>query len=453
MRLNGRIFYFIFIAVKLPIKYFVLFLLIVTLVPYFIICFYAFPFADDFCFGWTASENISFLQKFLNQYLYWNGRYSADVLVNLHPLVTGMILNYQLLLFVSLLAMPVVLWFFIRLLISDYIVSLIASLFITLFYLNYQPNVTEGIYWFIGIANYHWCILLFLVQLTLLIKSFSAIVRVKILHQTLSLLLLTIAVGFNEIGAMLIPYFYLIAYLNEKRRVFLVFFIGAFIASAFVFFSPGNFVRTQEFESRYDLVHSLLYSSAQTIRFLGKWILTVPFVLLSLLVIANADKVKIKIAIDYKLLIAALLFVVFTGSFLPYFATGLLGQHRTINFVFFFFILLWGLLLLSVSKKYLLQEKLQRVKNEKVLTPLLSLSIFLMTITGNGIKIIADFKQGNFKKYETAFMERQKAILQNSDAPIKKLSVIPNTFTIVDVREDSTWWVDKCMWKYYFPLP
>jgi ribosomal protein S2 len=72
-----------------------------------------------------------------------------------------------------------------------------------------------------------------------------------------------------------------------------------------------------------------------------------------------------------------------------------------------------------------------------------------MAITGNGIKIIADFKQGNFKKYETAFMERQKAILQNSDAPIKKLSVIPNTFTIVDVREDSNWWVDKCMRKYY----
>ena len=73
-----------------------LLLSITALFPFVIICFYALPFADDFCFGWTASEKIAFVQKFLNQYLYWNGRYTADVLVNFHPLVTGKNLVYQL---------------------------------------------------------------------------------------------------------------------------------------------------------------------------------------------------------------------------------------------------------------------------------------------------------------------------------------------------------------------
>jgi hypothetical protein len=76
-----------------------------------------------------------------------------------------------------------------------------------------------------------------------------------------------------------------------------------------------------------------------------------------------------------------------------------------------------------------------------------------MMITGNGVKMIADFKHDNFRKYETAFYERQKTILENPNAPIEKLAAIPLSFTVVDVREDSTWWVDKCMRKYYLPRP
>ncbi len=439
---------------KPSLKYFVLFLLVVALAPFFIICFYALPFADDFCFGWTASENISFLQKFLNQYLYWNGRYTADVLVNLHPLVSGKILNYQLAIFVSLIATPFVLWLFIRCLISDFIVSFIASLFITLLYLNYQPNFTEGVYWFIGISNYHLCILLFLLQLTILLKSISAKGRIKLFFQFVSGLLLIASVGFNEIGAMLIPFFYVsIAVFNrkqekEEKKLWIVFALVAFLASAFVFFSPGNFVRTHEFENRFDLLHSLFYASLQTVRFLAKWILNVPLLLMSLLVIIYADKIKNR-QIDYRLLLAGLLIVVFTGSFLPYFATGVLGQHRTINFVFFFFILFWILFLLSVSEKFLLHQKFAVFKNEKATVVVLTVSILIMMVTGNSFKIINDLRQDNFRKYETIFIERETSILQNPSAIIKKLKIMPATFTVVDVRSDTAWWVDKCMKKYY----
>lgn len=356
--------------------------------------------------------------------------------------------------FVSLLATPFVLWLCIRQFIGDSLISIIASLFITLFYLNYQPNITEGVYWFIGISNYHLCNLFVLIQLTLLLKSFSASGRGKIFLQAASLLLLVVVVGFNEIGAMLIPCFYLCgAVFNRQssmvnRQVLVVFTFVAIISSAFVFFSPGNFVRAHEFENRFDLLHSLLYSSAQTIRFLGQWMLNVPFVLLSLIVIVNADKVKSR-TIDYRLLITALLFVVFVGSFLPYFATGVLGQHRTINFVFFSFILLWILFLLSVSERFLLHEKMNVLKNETVTAILLLVSVLVIVHSGNGYKIISDYHQDNFRKYETSFLQRQTEVLRNPGAPIRKLSVIPNTFQVVDVREDSTWWVDKCMKKYY----
>ena len=441
-------------------KYFdvaLLMLLSIALLPYLVICFYAFPFADDFCFGWTASENISLVQKFLNQYLYWNGRYTADVLVNLHPLVSGKIVWYQLAIFVSLLITPVVLYFFAKQFIKDNGTAIVVVLFVTLFYFNYQPNITEGMYWFIGISNYHLGILSFIIQLTFLIKSFSAEGKGKIIFQTLSCLFLVISIGFNEIGAMLIPVFYFcMAVFNGKRqtangKLWVAYCAVAVLASAFVFFSPGNFVRTHEFENRYDLFHSLLYSALQTARFIGTWVLSVPFILLSVVVISYADKIEKQWTkqIDYRIVFAFLLFTVFAGSFLPYFATGVLGQHRTINYVFFFFILLWILFLISVSEKFLLHQKLIAFKNEGVVVVLLVGSIFFMMHTGNGYRIIADYRSNSFKKYATEFYQRQEMILQNPDATIEKLSVIPATFTIVDVRSDSTWWVDKCMKKYY----
>lgn len=109
-------------------KIVILVLLLVALFPYLLTCFYALPFADDFCFGWTASENIPFVQKFLNQYLHWNGRYTSDVLVNLHPLTTGSLLFYQCICFVSILSMLCVVFILVRKFLSNNMASVFCSL-------------------------------------------------------------------------------------------------------------------------------------------------------------------------------------------------------------------------------------------------------------------------------------------------------------------------------------
>ncbi|HRG90266.1 MAG TPA: DUF6056 family protein [Chitinophagales bacterium] len=455
-------------------RYVVILLLIAALIPYLVICFYALPFADDFCFGWTASAPIPFVQRFLNQYLLWNGRYTADVLVNLHPLVSGKIMYYQLSSLVAIVAMPVVVYHLIITLSIDTTIqdsslrrayvrndktlktyATVSALIITLFYLAYQPNITEGIYWYIGIANYHWGNLLVVVQLTLLLKALTATGKTKHILHTLSLLLLVIAVGFNEIGALIVPLFYCSLWAFGCRlqtancRLWALYSGVAIVASAFVFFSPGNFVRANEFEGRYDLIHSLFYSTLQTVRFMAQWMLNVPFVLLSAVVLANADRMKLKSAVDFRLLLIAMLLVIFAGSFLPYYATGMLGQHRTINYVFFFFILLWVLLLFSVSVRFNLPDKLQPLQKNSTITLLLLTSVLLIAVTGNGVKLLSDIKHDTLRKYETKFYKRQAAVLQHPDRPIEKLETVPAIFTIVDVRSDTTWWVDKCMKKYY----
>ncbi len=455
-----------------PLKYFILFLLAAALLPYFIICFYTLPFADDFCFGWTASAHIPFLQKFLNQYLLWNGRYTADVLVNLHPLITSRLIYYQLVVFVSLFAMPLVLWWFISEVLKHIQAfntsasdptelpahtTLIISLLITLFYLNYQPNLTEGIYWFIGIANYHWGLLFFLLHLTLLLKSLRVVSTAINGLRLISLVLLVISIGFNEVGALLIPLFYALIFLLSWRastlnkRIILLCYTIALTASAFVFFSPGNFGRTGIFENRYNFWHSLWQASQQTVRFTGTWFLSLPFVLLSLLTLAHAAEIRSRFIkhLDYRLLFGFTLFTVFTGSFLPYFATGVLGQHRTINFVFFFFILLWLLLLVKLADRFALKTKLQFLSSPKARAALLIVSIIIIAGFGKGADITRNLMQGNYSAYKSSFFERQQAMIKNPGAPIQKLAVIPAPLTIVDVKSDTAWWVDLCVKKLY----
>lgn len=433
----------------------VLILLLAALLPYYIICFYALPFADDFSYAWAASEKLPFIQKFLKQYLGWNGRYTADTFHLFHPLATGKIFYYQLSLFFSLLITPAVIFLFIRQMVMDKTISIFSTLFVTLFYLNYLPNLTEGVYWYVGVVNYHLGNLLLLLQITLLLHLGGKEKR-NLLLEFFSYVLLIISVGFNEISAFLIPVFYLFAsalaikFNTPTKRVVLYHLAVAIFAAAFVFLSPGNLVRANEFPERYQLLHSLFYSSLQTIRFIGTWSLNYPFISLSLLIAANANKISNNHAhkIDYRLLLTVLLFSVFTASFIPYFATGILGQHRTINYVLFFFILLWLLFLLSASNKFNLYEKLPFFRKKFVMNVTLISSVLVLFATKE-IHIVRDLASDNFHIYKKEFMERQEKIIQNTAANIPALRFIPSTFTIVDTKNDSAFVADRCVRKFY----
>jgi hypothetical protein len=443
-------------------KLLLLLLLIIALLPYLYTCFYALPFADDFCFGWTASEKASFAHKFLRQYLHWNGRYTSDVLVNLHPLVSGSLFNYQLASFLAILAFPCVVFLFIRQWTNNLLTAIFTSLLMSIFYVCYQPNITEGIYWYVGIANYHLGNIFFILQLTVLTGLLKGNGNL-VFRLIISLFLLIISIGFNEISAALIPVYYLAAtiYFKSNRssinlgsknfQILITHFAVAFIASLFVVFSPGNCMRANLFPNRLNIVHSVFFASLQTVRFISLWSLSVPFVLLSLIVIVNTDKIKagfIK-AIDYKLLLALLLFTVFMGSFLPYMATGILGQHHTINYVFPFFIILWLTVLISLSQKYRLHPKLNPFAKKLRVLALAITAVAVMLFTGNSRKILTDIKSGIFPRYKSEFMQRQSAILSQPLLPIDSLRNIPNTFQLVDVKSDTGWWVDKCMKRYY----
>ena len=442
-------------------KYFLLLVLVVALLPYLYLCFYAMPFADDFCYGWTALEKISFFDKFLKQYLHWNGRYTSDVLVNLNPLKSGGLILYQACSFISILATPVVFFLLIKEWVPENLNAVLISLVATLFYLCYLANITEGVYWYIGLINYHWGCLCLLLQLALLLRILKQATNNPILL-IISPVLLVISIGFNEVAAAIIPACYLSALIylkatryaeNNAKRIFQILtlhFSVAFMASVFVIFSPGNLTRANVFPERFHFFHSLEFASLQTIRFIGRWMLSIPFITLTLFVFGNRHNVKVyPKAPDYRLLLGLLLFIVFMAAFIPYMATGILGQHRTMNYIFPFFMVLWVFILLYLPSHFpglpLLKKYLTKGKS----LALIFLAVGCMIASNTGISILNDMHSGALATYKKDFFERQSSIAENKLAPIRPLSSIPKSFTIVDTKGDTSWWVDKCMKRFY----
>lgn len=147
--------------------------------------------------------------------------------------------------------------------------------------------------------------------------------------------------------------------------------------------------------------------------------------------------------------LSLILFTVFIAALIPYLATGILGQHRTMNYVFPFFILLWIGFLLSLSSHYRFAEnRTPETSGIRVLILAIS-ALVVMSVTGNALKILADFRSGAFCEYRAEFMNRQTNVLRNPLLPIPSVQKIPGSFQVVDAKGDTTWWVDKCMKRFY----
>jgi len=130
-------------------------------------------------------------------------------------------------------------------------------------------------------------------------------------------------------------------------------------------------------------------------------------------------------------------------------ATGILGQHRTMNYVFPFFIVLWFSSLISVSCQYRWHVKLKHLGTTTNVFVIALVAIAGLVMHGNGVLVVTDLQRGVFQQYRTEFMERQAGIVQLPLARIPALQSVPGAFKIVDVKSDTTYWVDKCMKRFY----
>lgn len=419
--------------------------LILLFIPFIYLLLFTHPIADDLAFGHQAKTTDLFNQL-QSTYLNWNGRYSGNFFIQLFPISIDNLLFYRLLLFISFSLFVVSFYTFIKsIFIKTKAVNLWAiTLLGVLAYLSILPTLAEGFYWYTSVIYY---------QLSLVFSLFFSALAInfikqqfllhKVFHLGLTIFLLIISIGMNESVALIIPFtctsFFVGSLITKsKNSTFLAALtIIAISCDAVVVFSPGNATRLASYSNNKDLVTSFFMSFLQMGRFLAGFIFSFSglFYFLFVACFFPLSTTFLKPLKPHYLFIGFIA-ILFLSVFPAYYATGILGQHRTLNIAALFYILFITLFALKIGNK--LKERLPRKPQKMIVYFILFFFIF-----GNGRTVVLDLISGRAEEYDEQLQQRYITLKENHSAKMHKLNVRPKSIFVIDVETDSTHWVNQ----------
>ncbi len=455
---------------NIPINYLILCGLILGILPYMYLSNFTHPIADDYCCSLQGAKP-DHLSVYIDSYFKWSGRYTTNLFELLNPMVWNNLFIYQaipqVLIFSTIIGFLFLYHSFFNQTVS-FIHKINASLFSTLFLLFQMPSIAEGIYWYTAAVDYTLPTILFLFYLTLLINYFKRkFILNSYSHFILLSILLIVIIGFNEAILLLIIALHIIATIKsyrfnlDNKKTWLILMFISVIAAFIAVFAPGNLVRASCFHDKYNFLHSLVYTLFQIIRFFFEWISNIPFILGSVILIPVIKKLSDEIPlvgnsfflspIESSLLLIG---IIFLCVFPPYWSTNILGQHRTINTAYFFFILAW-IVNLSCWVNYLNKRDQLSFKIDKPYKTFFTLLIVLsLIVTKNGYSALLDiFNQTAYKfnqEMEHRYLAIKEAKANNKDeVGLSSIKNKPNTLFVLDLTTQSNYWINECQGEYF----
>lgn len=344
--------------------------------------FFAFPAADDYCYALNHEIHGFF---FIEEYMLTNGRWASALFLQSCYLFVENHFLYRLMPLIWLLLSWTSLYFFFRSFQIKFnkTKTSISAIVITIIIFYLLPNISEGLFWFTGAINYTLPFIIALFGWTLLKKANK---EKNIPIYILAFILLFTASSFNEIALFMIPFSTWWIFKKEIAKIGLYAISISLIALLIFILSPGNLHRAGEFSVDYSNINLYVSGLVQLLRFSFIFLFLNPLVWYLVYVHYSTQK-ESNFSFSYRFIIP--LIVLLPAIFLPVFATGILGQHRSINFAFMLFIIL-----LIFNNKDLLQ------KNTSILHKILALIILSLFISANGLSISEDLYKGRFHSFK-----------------------------------------------------
>lgn len=422
-----------------------LILLTLLFIPFLVLFNYVHPIADDLAFV-HQSQNTSIINIFKNVYSNWNGRYSGNIFVLLFPISLDNLLLYRGALIGHFLLFVLALNFFVKSVLYSVSKSKtwVVSLLGVLTYLSIAPSLSESFYWYTSAVYYQFSLILFLTLFALTINHTNQKYIVnQYFHKTVSIGLLFVLIGINESMAIITPLIFLgfVVYghlikTNNKWYLTLLFLI-AFVLACVVVFSPGNENRISTYVNNKNIVHSLFMTILQMVRFFSSFIFSAAglFYLLFVACFFSHKSTFVSKLNPFYLFIGFIV-ILFLCIFPAYYATGILGQHRTLNIAAMFYLLFLTFLGLKIGKK--LEEKLPRKPIKMIFYFVLFYFVF-----GNGKTVFLDLYSGKINDYSEQLQKRAAIVKSKKSANIFPLTVTPKSIYVIDVAKDSTNWVNQ----------
>ena len=410
-------------------------------IAFFYLTFYIHPSGDDYTYAFLELKS-PFIKAYLDEYLLWNGRYFSNFFVLKNPLTFGFnnIYLYRFIIFFIQISLFLTIYFSLLKFSLHFTKKqrLLFSGFLFISYLLLIPALNEGFYWYTGLVTYQLAIIFVLIYLHFYFRN-SSYLRYLIL-----IILQAMLIGFNEVSMLYLVCFQFLHLLFTVKRFKIdnyFLFITSVSFSFIVITSPGNSIRASYFEGvSHQFFYSLLMTLLQVIRFfikLNEGLLLFFTAIMFYNLIPNIkffiDKYRCKRNL-YMIPILIFLFL-FISIFPAYWTTGIMGQHRTVNFAFFVCIplmFIWFLLLI-IRFELFFQRFYQKIKFFIVFIFVVSISF-----TRNFQGMLEDiyylkhltFNNENNQRYNYLNNHKKK------DVYLKRLKTHPFTISIYDLDID-----------------
>ncbi len=314
-------------------KKYVWLIAIVFLIPFLFIAFYAEPIADDYAYAYRLQIR-PFWEAYSHEYFSWNGRFISNLLVLLNPYLIAYRWLYHLSGLAVIISLVLSTCFLLKPFFKKNRAFAISSVTVVI-YLGSSARISETIYWYTGTMTYTTGTILTVLAIGCLIRFTRS---PKLIWGILAGLCMVLSIGTNEVSMavnLLLAGAYAYKYKRGRWAIVLVAAIAAFL----VFQAPGNEVRGQFFQNTHKVLYSTGMSILQTLRFTALSLAYLPLPLAAIYIWGrmdveslNCNLIKFFEKWPTVLILAAIFTPLFLSAFIPYYSTGILGQHRTISF-------------------------------------------------------------------------------------------------------------------------
>ncbi len=450
---------------------------LIVISTYIALGFYAYPSADDFCMANGVEQNGLFAHLW-HHYLFWSGRYSGNAFYAIYPLLFGFFSGYPWLAVILILLLYAGAVFFLsslfRLNSTSALVLLTALGFVCVYLLGLR-HTASSLYWMAGSLSYQTANIFILFTLGLIIRLIDKQQVDENYRSTLLPLLALIVVGMgcNEtnlitlMGVTSLPFLLHIRLGWKVLKPWFWVLVVSVICFALVYFAPGNAVRESTFPYRHDLLHSIAGSLRMGLWSISVWTLNPVFIVASLLVpfiVSRLYRTSDRIMTISPGLIVVMglitLSIPFVLQFPAWWSMGGWPPPRTVDAIFFVFLLSWSLTLGALVIRFLSPGKVIFDKIAFIGKPV---TIFWLTaiLFSLAVAINSKFQRAQndlwnrVQPFAQYMLERQTRITQALDkqqgyarVPVYKEDY-PRSIYFNDIRTDSRDWRNVCYARYF----
>lgn len=446
---------------KINKHYFFICIALIAVFPFFLLSLFNNPASDDFAYC-NESQIRSFFdfQKYL--YFEWSGRYFSNFLLSLIESVI-----YKQFYWYKLIPILIILLFifsiFSFLTILKLKISLLEKIslvgFFLFLYIYQMPDVYQGFYWVPGLLTYQLSQVFVLFFFIFLFRYFQNNKNVYLLF---SIFLLFAAIGSNEITAVsllfIISLLFLYNYIVFDKFNKTLFYV-LILAMCFVFMAvlaPGNAVRAEQIKIKHQLVYSLFRSLQLSISLLFKWM---PIITICCLFFLKKIIQIIEQRINGQYLIHPffsffILFVlVFISVFACFWSTNVLPPNRTLNTIYFFFIITFIYFIFSVIYHYLVLKKIDFTYSKGTKTCMGIIIVLCLLSTNNSTLAYYELISGKAYKYNKEMTARFELLENSKELEIVLPALINKPQTVysseMGITNDKNNWKNSAISRYF----